>query len=286
MTANSHISTKYHSIRIGDHLVELQKPLVMGILNVTPDSFYDGGMYQTRDMIRMRAQRMVDEGADLLDIGACSTRPGSQEPEEEQEQARLEMALTAIRENLPDTILSVDTFRSGIARWAVHDFGVQIINDISGGSRDPEMFTTVGQLGVPYVLMHMQGTPETMQLDPRYGDVIGDISHFFADRILSLTRAGVADIILDPGFGFGKTLSHNYELLSKLEEFALFNRPLLVGISRKSMIYKALNGAPESSLNGTTALHALALLKGAGILRVHDVKQAVECVNLLSRINY
>jgi dihydropteroate synthase len=241
-------------------------------------------MYQTRDMIRMKAVRMMEDGADIIDVGACSTRPGSVEPAGEVERERLQLALEAIRSELPDAIISVDTFRSSIAEWAVTEFNAGMINDISGGFRDPELLETVGRLGVPYVLMHMQGTPRTMQTDPYYTDVVHDISLYFSERIRQLTNAGVADIILDPGFGFGKTLDHNYDLLARLGEFGIFERPLLVGLSRKSMIYKVLNGVPETALNGTTALNALALLHGAQMLRVHDVKQAVECVSLLNRI--
>lgn len=271
-------------IRTGDRLLSLEKPLIMGIINVTPDSFYDGGMYQTRELIGMKASRMLEDGATILDVGACSTRPGSVETDEETEKGRLQVALDVIRSEFPDSVISVDTYRAGIAEWAVKEFGVQIINDISGGNQDPGMFATIGRLRVAYVLMHMLETPRTMQVNPHYTDVIQDISLFFADRINKLSEAGVADIILDPGFGFGKTIDHNYTLLARLAEFRSFERPILVGLSRKSMIYNVLNGVPESSLNGTTVLNTAALLNGANILRVHDVRQASECIQLNNKI--
>ncbi len=276
--------SKSKSIRVGDRLLCFDKPLIMGILNVTPDSFYDGGMYQTSHLIRLKAERMLEDGATIIDIGACSTRPGSQEPDEETERSRLNLALKEIRTEFPNTIISVDTFRSGIADWAVKEYGVQIINDVSGGNKDPEMFATIGRLKVPYVLMHMLGSPGTMQDNPIYEDVVNDISLLFAERIRQLSEVGATDIIIDPGFGFGKTIEQNYNLLDRLEDFRIFARPLLIGLSRKSMIYKVLNSAPESSLNGTTALNAVALLKGADIIRVHDVKQAFECVKMIEKI--
>lgn len=284
MQTTCQIFEKPRTIRIGERLLLLEKPLIMGIINVTPDSFYDGGLSQTGDMALMKAARMLDDGAAILDIGACSTRPGSMEPDEETERERLTRALGAIREEYPDAVISVDTYRAAIAEWAVKEFNVQIINDVSGGNQDPGMIPTISKLRVAYVLMHMLGSPRTMQENPVYSDTVLDISRFFARRIRQLTEAGAADIILDPGFGFGKTLDHNYELVSRLSEFRIFQRPILVGLSRKSMIYKVLNGAPESSLNGTTAMNAVALFQGADILRVHDVKQASECIQLIDRI--
>ncbi|TSA38785.1 MAG: dihydropteroate synthase [Porphyromonadaceae bacterium] len=284
MIPSGQIFIKPRNIRIGNRLLSLEKPLIMGIINVTPDSFYDGGMYQTRELVKMKAGRMLEEGAAILDVGACSTRPGSIEPDEETEKERLSVALTVLRSEHPDSVISVDTYRSGIAEWAVKEHGVQMINDVSGGNQDPKMFETIGRLRVAYVLMHMLGSPRTMQDNPKYSDVVNEISLFFAARIRKLTESGVADIILDPGFGFGKTLDHNYDLLARLPEFRLFERPLLVGLSRKSMIYSVLKGAPESSLNGTTVVNTLALLKGAEFLRVHDVKQAHECIQLIDQI--
>jgi len=284
MFQSGQIFVKPRYMRMGNRLLSMDKPLIMAIVNVTPDSFYDGGMYQSRDLISMKAGRMLEEGAAILDVGACSTRPGSVEPDEQTEKLRLDKALGAIRSDFPDAVISVDTFRSGIAEWAVKEYGVQMINDISGGNRDAHMFETIGRLKVAYVLMHMLGTPLTMQENPQYSDVAGEIALFFASRIEMLTSYGVSDIILDPGFGFGKSIEQNYELLARLAEFELFNRPLLVGLSRKSMIYKVLNGAPESSLNGTTVAHSIALLRGASIVRVHDVKQASECIELIHKI--
>lgn len=269
-------------IRSGSCLLPLNQPLVMGIINVTPDSFYGGSRYNTQDMIRLQAQRMIEDGADILDIGACSTRPGSVEPEPEEEKRRLDSALTVIRGDFPDTLLSVDTYRSGIADWAINNFGVQIINDISGGTLDPDMYHVIADHQVVYILMHMLGVPRIMQENPVYQNVVGEISLYFAERITLLTQAGVSDIWLDPGFGFGKTIQHNYTLLNHLNDFLIFERPIVVGISRKSMIYKVLKGVPESALNGTSALHAIALIKGAGVLRVHDVRQARECIQLIN----
>lgn len=284
MISSGHLFAKPRMIRFGDRLVSLEKPLIMGILNVTPDSFYDGGKYQTRDKLRARADRMLEEGASILDIGACSTRPGSVEPDEETEKERLDLALSVVRSEWPDSVISVDTFRSGIAEWAVQEYGVQMINDVSGGSRDSGMIETIGKLRVTFVLMHMQGSPVTMQDNPQYTDVVEEISGFFASRIRELTASAVSDIILDPGFGFGKTPDHNYELLSRLSEFRCFERPVMVGLSRKSMICHVLNCTPEFSLNGTTVVNTLALLNGADILRVHDVREAHDCIQLIGKL--
>ncbi len=269
-------------IRSGSSLLPLKSPLVMGIINVTPDSFYGGSRYTTQDMIRMQAQRMIEDGADILDIGACSTRPGSVEPEPDEEKRRLSSALTVIRNDFPDGLLSVDTYRSGIADWVINNFGVQIINDISGGTIDPDMYQVIAEHQVVYILMHILGVPRIMQENPVYQDVVEEINLYFAERINLLTQAGVSDIWLDPGFGFGKTIRHNYTILNHLLDFQIFERPIVVGISRKSMIYKVLKGAPESALNGTSVLHAVALMKGAGMLRVHDVRQARECIQLIN----
>jgi len=286
MTTADPIFSKPRTIRIHDRLLTLDKPLIMGIINATPDSFYDGGMYQSGELISLRGTRMLEDGADILDVGACSTRPGSSEPDEETEKKRLNMALKALRFSHPDVIISVDTYRSGIAEWAVKEYNVQMINDISGGNQDHKMVSTIGKLRVCYILMHMLGSPRTMQENPNYSDVVNEISLFFASRIRDLTQAGVADIIIDPGFGFGKSIEHNFNLLSRLPEFSIFERPILVGMSRKSMIYKVLKGAPETSLNGTTVVNTLALLKGADILRVHDVKQVNECIQLIDKIKF
>jgi len=271
-------------LRLGNKLIMTDQPLIMGILNVTPDSFYDGGRYLSDEMARVQANRLMEEGADILDVGACSSRPGAVEPDASEERERLDMALSVIRSDFPEAVLSVDTYRSSIAEWAIKNYNVQVINDISGGNLDPDMFLTAGRNRTVYILMHMLGNPRIMQENPVYSDVIGDISHFFSDRINRLTDAGVMDIWIDPGFGFGKTLDHNYDLLAGLNRFRIFDRPIVVGVSRKSMIYKVLNGVPETSLNGTSVLHTAALLKGADVLRTHDVKQAKECIQLVNRL--
>jgi len=270
--------------RTGGILRTFNRPLIMGILNVTPDSFYDGGRYQTRDMIRARAERMIGEGADILDVGACSTRPWAGVPDQDEEISRLQEALSAIREDFPDIALSVDTYRSGVARWAVENWDIPVINDISGGTMDPGMFGLIAEKRVVYVLMHIQGTPQTMQQNPVYGEVTGDIIRALSVRVRLLESMGVPDIWVDPGFGFGKTTEHNYRLLENLDEFKVLGKPLLVGLSRKSMIYKVLETGPEAALNGTTVLNTVALIRKADILRVHDVKQAVECIRLTEKI--
>ena len=266
--------------------MSLDKPLIMGIINATPDSFYDGGIYLSPELMRLKAASMLEDGADILDVGACSTRPGSIEPDEVTERSRLDAALKEIRREHPEVVISVDTYRSAIAEWAVKEYGVQIINDVSGGTQDSEMLSTIGRLRVSYVLMHMLGLPLTMQVNPRYQEVVNDRSLIFAGRIKQLSYCGASDIIIDPGFGFGKTMDQNYNLLKRLTDFKVFGKPILIGLSRKSMIYNVLKGSPESSLNGTTALNALALFKGADILRVHDVKQAYECIQLIDKLNW
>ncbi len=276
--ANMH-STPY-SINCRGKILELKSAQVMGILNVTPDSFYADSRTMTDEAIARRCRQIIEEGGSIIDIGGYSSRPGADDVPEEEETERLRRGIAIARREAPDAILSVDTFRAGVARRCIEDFGADIINDISGGNMDPRMPRTVAQLGVPYILMHMQGTPQDMQAQPTYTDIATDVFQFFARRLQQLRDLGAKDIILDPGFGFGKTLSHNYELMAHLEEFQEFGLPILVGVSRKSMIYKLLGQTPETALNGTTALHAIALLKGASILRVHDVKAAVEVVRI------
>lgn len=261
--------------------MDLGVPKVMGILNVTPDSFFSSSRYMSEEGILRRVGEILDEGADILDVGACSTRPGIELVSEDEELLRLRLALHLIRKRWPGITVSVDTFRSSIARVVVSEYGADIINDISGGEMDPEMFATVAELKVPYILMHMKGTPATMQKEPKYDDLFRDICLYFSERVQKLRALNVNDIILDPGFGFGKTIDHNYELLRRLHDFDFFELPLLVGISRKSMIFKSLNLTSEQSLNGTTVLNTLALSGGASILRVHDVKEARECVRLV-----
>lgn len=271
-------------IRIKSSLVNFDTPLVMGIVNVTPDSFYSGSRKQTTEAIVSRCRQIIGEGGTIIDIGAQSTAPTSKFLSADEEATRLTPALEAIRKNFPDAILSVDTFYADVARHAVMNFGVDIINDISGGQIDENMFATVAELNVPYILMHMRGTPQTMQQHTHYDNFIQDFLYYFSEKINRLTLLGVNDVIIDPGFGFSKTLAQNYELMAWLRHLDIFGTPLLVGISRKSMIYKLLGATPEESLNGTTALNAAALLSGADILRVHDVKEAAECVKIISEI--
>ncbi len=272
-----------HTLRINNQLTTLDRPLVMGILNVTPDSFFAASRTSATDaeQLRLRVRNMLDEGADIIDIGAYSTRPGADEVSADEEMRRLATALDIVRQEAPDAWLSVDTFRAEIAQNCVRDYGVNLVNDISGGTLDRAMFHTVARLGVPYVLMHLQGTPRTMQLDPHYDDPVAEVIEWLARRAQRLRELGAHDIILDPGFGFGKTLEHNYALLDKLDYFHELELPLLVGVSRKSMIYRLLETDPDQALNGTTVVNTIALLKGAHILRVHDVRAAVEAVRIV-----
>ena len=272
------------TLNIKGNLLSLDTPLVMGILNVTPDSFYAGSRKQTEAEIEARAETILNEGGTIIDIGGYSSRPDAAEVSEEEEMARLETALRIITRKYPDAILSVDTFRSAIARRCVEEFGVAIINDISGGELDTAMFQTVADLRVPYIMMHMRGTPQTMQTFTDYEHLTADILKWFADRVEKLHQLGVNDIIIDPGFGFSKTLEQNYELMCHLLDFRLLELPLLVGISRKSMIYKLLGITPADSLNGTIVLNTYALLNGADILRVHDVRAASETVRIVCQL--
>lgn len=273
----------HSQINVNGRLMDLSQPRVMGILNVTPDSFFAESRKQTDEAVEAQVERMLAEGADMIDIGAYSSRPNAEHVSAEEEMARLRRGLTALRRVAPEAVVSVDTFRADVARMCVEEYGVAIINDIAAGEMDPEMFATVAQLGVPYVMMHMQGTPQNMQLNPHYDNLMKEVMTYFAEKVDRLRQMGAKDLILDPGFGFGKTLDHNYELLSHMEEFAEFGLPLLVGISRKSMIYRLLDITPQESLNGTTVLNTIALLKGAHILRVHDVKPAVEAVKMVGK---
>ena len=272
---------KNYSLNIHGTLFDLSVSRVMGILNVTPDSFYAGSRKQTEDEIRLRCRQIVEEGASIIDIGAYSSRPDAAHITAEEEMERLHRGLRIVREECPDAIVSVDTFRADVAERCVGDYGVGIINDIAAGAMDERMFDTVARLNVPYIMMHMQGTPQSMQQHPHYDNLLKEVFLYFARKVQQLRDLGVKDIILDPGFGFGKTMEHNYELLSHLEEFRIFELPLLVGVSRKSMIYRLLDITPQEALNGTTVLDTICLLKGADILRVHDVKEAVETVRIV-----
>lgn len=253
----------------------------MGIINVTDDSFYNGSRYKLGFRIAARAEQIIREGGSIIDVGACSTRPGAKPVSEQQELKRLAKALHAIRKKYPEAIISVDTYRSRVARMAVGDYRANIINDISAGELDPEMFSTIAELKIPYVLMHMRGTPETMQQNPTYDNVIREIITYLNGKIEQLKQLGVSDIIVDPGFGFGKTVDHNFSILKNLQVFRLFERPILVGLSRKSMISKTLEIPAAKCLNGTTVLNTMALLNGATILRVHDVREATEAIKLV-----
>ena len=271
-------------INVKGQLMDLSQPKVMGILNVTPDSFYAESRLQTEKEIILRLQEMENEGASIMDIGAYSSRSNAQHISIEEEMERLRNCLTLVNKECPNAIVSIDTFRADIAKMCVEEYGAAMINDISAGNMDKQMFATIAQLGVPYIIMHMQGTPQDMQSAPHYDNLLKEVFYYFSEKISKLRDLGVKDIILDPGFGFGKTLEHNYQLMNHLEEFSTFELPLLVGISRKSMIYKLLGTSPEEALNGTTALNTISLLKGANILRVHDVKAAVEAVNIVEKM--
>lgn len=265
--------------------LDLSTPVVMGILNVTPDSFYDGGKYTTETAVIRRIHQIVEEGAGIIDVGAYSTRPGAAFVDEQEELGRLSWAVELVRKYYPNLPVSIDTFRAGVAREIVSCLGEVIVNDISGGTLDENMFDFVAETGVPYIMMHIQGTPQTMQQNPVYEDVVREVRQFLTERIAVLSAKGFDNIILDPGFGFGKTLAHNYELMSGMDTYQDLGYPLLVGISRKTMIYKLLGGTAQDALNGTTVLNTIALLKGANILRVHDVKEAVETVRIVQQLN-
>ena len=273
------LSSKY--INVNGSLLDLSVPCVMGILNITPDSFYAGSRMQTETEIAARAQQILDEGAGIIDIGAYSSRPNAENVSPHEEMERLRMGLEILRKTHPGAVVSVDTFRADVARMCVEEYGVAIITDIAAGEMDADMFRTVVELNVPYIMMHMQGTPQNMQQHPHYDNLLKEVFLYFAQKVQQLRDLGMKDIILDPGFGFGKTVEHNYELLAHLEEFRIFELPLLVGVSRKSMIYRLLGNTPQDALNGTTVLDTICLLKGADILRVHDVREAVETVKIV-----
>ncbi|MDE6028206.1 MAG: dihydropteroate synthase [Muribaculaceae bacterium] len=268
------------TINIRGKIYSFDTPKVMGIVNLTPDSFYSGSCTPDSISIKKRINRVIQEGVDILDFGGCSTRPGASEISAEEEYERLLPALEVAKEIAPEIPVSIDTFRSSVARKCVEEWEADIINDISGGTLDPEMWPAVAELNVPYVLMHMRGTPADMQQHTSYEDVVADVLKDLAFKIADLRQIGVADVIVDPGFGFAKTTDQNFKLLKNLEVFKQLGCPILAGISRKSMIWKTLGSTPEEALNGTTVLNTVALMKGADIIRVHDVKQAKECVAL------
>lgn len=272
------------SIQLGNTQIDLSIPIVMGIVNITPDSFYDGGKMEDETTMLKAIEQMINDGVTVLDIGAISTKPGAEYISTKIELGRLLPAVEAIRNQFPEIPISIDTFRSWVAVRVIDEIGPIIINDISGGTLDSKMFETVGKLQMPYILSHIQGTPQTMQDNPEYDDLIKEISSYFAEKVKKLTKFGVKDVIVDPGFGFGKNLDHNYELLNRLDSFKVFQLPVMAGLSRKSMIWKALEITPETALNGTTVANTLALMGGADILRVHDVKEAVEAIKIFCEI--
>lgn len=272
-------------LNVRGKLLDLSQPVVMAIINVTPDSFYSGSRFPLPDEALKTAEKALHEGATILDIGAYSTRPSAQHISEKEERARLDKPLKIIRERFPDAVISLDTFRASIAHWASKNYAIDIINDISGGTLDDAMFAMAAELQLPYILTHTRGTPQTMQQQTNYKDMMAEMLDFFQQRVTVLTQKGVKDIIIDPGFGFAKTLDQNYELLAKMDYFKAIGFPLLCGISRKSMIYRLLDINPEDALNGTTVLNVLALQKGAAILRVHDVKAAIETIKIYTHFN-
>jgi len=273
---------KKKSLRFRDKIIILEKPIIMGILNITPDSFYTGSRIQDINQAITTIERMVHDGATIIDIGAASTRPQAQIISSHDEMNRLKPYLKELSKIFPDVWFSIDTYHSDTAKMCVQEYGFYMINDISAYSIDPNMFKTIIELNVPYVLMHMQGNPQNMQQNPQYNDVVNDVFQFFGEKKHELTSFGLNDIIFDPGFGFGKTLQHNYQLLKNLNDFRVLESPILVGLSRKSMIYKLLNISSEQALNGTTVLHTLAILNGTDIIRTHDVKETQEVIELLN----
>ena len=271
-------------INIRGELYDLSVPRVMGIINLTPDSFYPGSRINGEPELRKRVEEMLEEGADIIDIGSVSTRPGAVTISAGEEFSRLESPLSVIRKNYPEAIISVDTFQPEVARRVIENFGIDIVNDVYAGRPDDSMISLVAEKGVPYILMHMQGTPATMQDNPHYKDVVGEINYWFSSLVNRLSSYGARDIILDPGFGFGKTVEHNFTMLSRFSEFRIHKLPLLAGMSRKSMIWKQLGVTPGESLTGTVVLNTLALERGASILRVHDVREARELIDLCSHL--
>jgi len=271
---------KIRPIACGNKILDFSTPKIMGVLNLTPDSFYDGGKFHQERIRKEQTEKMLHEGADIIDIGAVSSRPGAELIEEQEEQKRIIRPLQRLVAEFPEAIFSIDTFRASVARACI-DSGAHIINDVSGGAFDENMYATVAELHVPYILMHMYGTPENMQQSPITENITEIIRQYFTEKVSTLRNAGVEDIILDPGFGFGKTLKCNYAILRNLEEQRMDNLPLLAGVSRKSMINKVINTKPSEALNGTTVLNTIALLKGANILRVHDVKEAREAIDIV-----
>ncbi len=281
MAKDNYFNTKL-TINCLGKVINLSSPVVMGIINLSPDSFFDGGKYKSNWDVIKQAEKLLYEGATFIDLGAVSTRPGAKIISPGEEQKRLLPALEAILKYFPSALISVDTYNSSTASTAI-EYGAHMINDISAGNFDPNMFKTIANLNVPYIIMHIKGTPETMQKNPVYDGLLEEVITYFSEKIEKLHQHGVIDIIIDPGFGFGKNLDHNYELLSKLEYLKILELPIMAGVSRKSMINKVLDIKPDEALNGTTVINTIALTKGVDILRVHDVKQAMEAISLVKR---
>ncbi|MEQ9302612.1 MAG: dihydropteroate synthase [Marinoscillum sp.] len=279
--SNTLISHK--TINVNGSLVDLSKPKVMGILNITPDSFFSGSRHQTLADILLKADQMISEGACFLDVGGYSSRPGAQDISTAEEVSRVTAPIEAIKKRFPEVIVSIDTFRSAVAKAAV-DSGANMVNDISAGNLDSQMIPEVGKMRVPYIAMHMRGTPQTMKDQTSYDDLLKELTIYFSERIAVGHKAGINDLIIDPGFGFAKTVEQNFYLLNHVEYLKNLGLPILIGVSRKSMVYKSLNIEAEDALNGTTVLNTVALLKGASILRVHDVKEAIEAVDLVNQL--
>ena len=277
---------KRKSLNCNGKLICIDRPMVMGIVNITPDSFYDGGRYLTEADLRKRCEAIIAEGVEIIDIGAVSTRPGAQDVDTDEELRRLDWALACIRKHFPEEIISVDTYRARVAKAVVEHYSVDMINDISAGTLDDNIFETIAALNVPYVLTHIQGAPSSMQENPVYGNLMEDIIEYFSNHVHHLHSLGVKDIIIDPGFGFGKTMAHNYEILRNLKKLEIFDLPIMVGLSRKAMIYNLLETDAQHALNGTTVANTLALAAGADLLRVHDVKEAVECVKIITNYGH
>ena len=276
--------SEFMTINCKGQLIDLTTPKVMGILNLTPDSFYDGGRYKDEHTVLKHVEKMLTEGATFIDIGAYSSRPNAEHISENEELQRILPIINLVLKEFPNVLLSIDTFRSNIARQCV-EAGACVINDISAGKLDEQMLQTVADLHVPYIMMHMKGTPQTMQQFSQYDNLVKEVLFYFSERIAVARSLGIVDIIVDPGFGFSKTIAQNYELLSNFEQLKMLELPILAGVSRKSMIYKTLENSSENALNGTTVLNTITLQKGASILRVHDVKEAVECVKLMQQLN-
>tara|TARA_B100000963_G_scaffold170959_1_gene148760 strand:+ start:368 stop:1201 length:834 start_codon:yes stop_codon:yes gene_type:complete len=272
------------NIKIRGNLFDLSTPKVMGILNLTPDSFYDGGKFKKIKKIQNHVSKMIEDGMDILDIGGYSSKPGAKRISSKIEISRILPTLIFLRKTYPKLIISIDTFRSDIAKICLNE-GADIINDISSGELDEKMIKIISDFNCPYIMMHMSGNPQNMQKSPKYKDVVIELINYLAKKVKFARDNGIVDLVIDPGFGFGKTIQHNYQLLNNLDKFKILDIPMLVGFSRKSMIYKTLKTNAENSLNGTTCLNTIALTKGANILRVHDVKQAKECIILYEKIN-